>query len=120
MSKRRVAPSHYAERRISCTIRQPTTHREMVCNRFPAGGGGPRCLQRKLAASRKPQKLRKRLEIRKTRDAPPLGRIVRPLVMHLTDTMSAQGQTRKSVTATKMSAFGGRADIDFGRLEVCS
>ncbi len=32
--------------------------------------------------------------------------------------MSARGQTRKSVTATRMSAFGGRADIDFGWLEV--
>ncbi len=32
--------------------------------------------------------------------------------------MSAKGQTRKSVTATRMSAFGGKAEVDFGRLDV--
>jgi hypothetical protein len=34
--------------------------------------------------------------------------------------MTAVGHNRKSVMAMRMSAFGGRADIDFGRLEVCS
>ncbi len=29
------------------------------------------------------------------------------------------GQQRKSAEATEMSVPGGRADIDFGRLEVC-
>ncbi len=33
--------------------------------------------------------------------------------------MSLLGQERKSVTATRMSAFGVRAEVDFGRLEVC-
>ncbi len=28
-------------------------------------------------------------------------------------------QQRKSVTATRTSAFGGKAEVDFGRLEVC-
>ncbi len=28
-------------------------------------------------------------------------------------------QNRKSVTATRISAFGGKAEVDFGRLEVC-
>ena len=32
---------------------------------------------------------------------------------------SAVGHNRKSVTATRMSATGGKADFDFGRLEVC-
>ena len=32
---------------------------------------------------------------------------------------SAVGQKRKSVTATRMSAFGGKAEVDFGRLNVC-
>ncbi len=32
---------------------------------------------------------------------------------------SAVGQNRKSVTATRMSAFGGKAEVDFGRLHVC-
>ncbi len=31
--------------------------------------------------------------------------------------MSAWGHNRKSVTATRMSAFGGKAEVDFGRLE---
>ena len=26
---------------------------------------------------------------------------------------------RKLVTATRMSAFGGKAEVDFGRLDVC-
>jgi len=30
------------------------------------------------------------------------------------------GQQRKSVMATEMSGLGGKADLDFGRLEVCS
>ncbi len=29
------------------------------------------------------------------------------------------GQNRKSVTATRMSAFGGKAEVDFGRSDVC-
>jgi hypothetical protein len=32
--------------------------------------------------------------------------------------MTAVGQTRKSVTATRTSAFGVKADVDFGRLKV--
>jgi len=32
--------------------------------------------------------------------------------------MSELGQTRKSVTAPKMSAPGGKAEVDFGWLEV--
>ena len=32
--------------------------------------------------------------------------------------IAALGQTRKSVTATRMSAVGGRAEVDFGRLHV--
>ncbi len=38
--------------------------------------------------------------------------------------MTAQGQNRKSVAATRMSAFGGKAEVegkaevDFGRLDV--
>ncbi len=31
--------------------------------------------------------------------------------------MSLTGQNRKSVTATRMSAAGGRAEVDFGRLD---
>ncbi len=31
--------------------------------------------------------------------------------------MSPSGQTRKSVTVTSMSAFGGRAEVDFGWLD---
>ena len=38
------------------------------------------------------------------------------IVVELT---SASGHNRKSVTATRMSAFGGKAEVDFGRLEVC-
>ncbi len=34
--------------------------------------------------------------------------------------MTAMGQNRKSVKATRMSAFGGKAEVDFGRLDVCS
>ena len=34
--------------------------------------------------------------------------------------MAALGQTRKSVTATRVSALGGKAEVDFGRLDVCS
>ena len=33
--------------------------------------------------------------------------------------MSELGQTRKSVTTMRMSAYGGKADLKFGRLEVC-
>ena len=33
---------------------------------------------------------------------------------------SAVGHNRKSVTVTRMSAFGGKAEADFGRLDVCS
>ncbi len=33
--------------------------------------------------------------------------------------MTAMGQQRKSAEATETSAFGGRAEVDFGRLEVC-
>ena len=33
--------------------------------------------------------------------------------------MSPSGHNRKSVTATRMSAYGGRAEVDFGWLEVC-
>ncbi len=33
--------------------------------------------------------------------------------------MSPLGHNRKSVTGTRMSAFGGRAEVDFGRLNVC-
>ena len=33
--------------------------------------------------------------------------------------MSESGHNRKSVTAMRMSAFGGGAEVDFGRLEVC-
>ncbi len=29
------------------------------------------------------------------------------------------GQKRKSVTATRMSGVGGKAEVDFGRPEVC-
>ena len=32
---------------------------------------------------------------------------------------SASGHNRKSVTATRMSAIGGKAEVDFGRLKVC-
>ena len=32
---------------------------------------------------------------------------------------SAVGHNRKSVMATAMSAFGGKAEVDFGWLEVC-
>ncbi|MCH9052468.1 MAG: hypothetical protein IIA72_15550 [Proteobacteria bacterium] len=32
---------------------------------------------------------------------------------------SPLGHNRKSVTATRMSAFGGKAEVDFGRLDVC-
>ncbi len=32
--------------------------------------------------------------------------------------ISALGQTRKSVTALRMSPFGGKADLNFGRREV--
>jgi hypothetical protein len=32
--------------------------------------------------------------------------------------MSPVGHNRKSVTATRMSAFGGKAEVDFGRLHV--
>ncbi len=32
---------------------------------------------------------------------------------------SAVGHNRKSVTAMRMSAVGGKADIDFGPLDVC-
>ncbi len=32
---------------------------------------------------------------------------------------SEAGHNRKSVTAMRMSAFGGEAEVDFGRLEVC-
>ena len=32
---------------------------------------------------------------------------------------SAVGQTRKSATVTRMSGVGGKADLNFGRLEVC-
>jgi hypothetical protein len=32
---------------------------------------------------------------------------------------SALGQQRKSAEAPETSAFGGRAEVDFGRLEVC-
>ncbi len=28
-------------------------------------------------------------------------------------------QNRKSVAATRMSALGGKAEVDFGRLDVC-
>ena len=34
--------------------------------------------------------------------------------------LSAQGQNRKSVTTTRMSGVGGRADLIFGRLDVSS
>ena len=34
-------------------------------------------------------------------------------------TTSAVGHNRKSVTATRMSAIGGKAEVDLGRLEVC-
>ncbi len=30
------------------------------------------------------------------------------------------GRNRKSVTTTRLSAIGGKAEVDFGRLEVCS
>ncbi len=33
--------------------------------------------------------------------------------------MAPLGHNRKSVTATRMSAYGGRAEVDFGWLEVC-
>ena len=33
---------------------------------------------------------------------------------------SVVGHNRKSVTATRMSAFGGKEEVDFGRLDVCS
>ncbi len=33
--------------------------------------------------------------------------------------MSESGHNRKSVMAMRMSAIGGRAEVDFGRLEVC-
>ncbi len=33
--------------------------------------------------------------------------------------MSELGQVRKSAEATVMSAPGGKAEVDFGRLEVC-
>ncbi len=33
-------------------------------------------------------------------------------------TEPAVGHNRKSVTATRMSAFGGKAEVDFGRLDV--
>ncbi len=33
---------------------------------------------------------------------------------------SPLGHNRKSVTATRMSAFGGKAEVDFGRPDVCS
>ena len=33
--------------------------------------------------------------------------------------MSALGHNRKSVMAMRMSAFGGRAEVDFGRRHVC-
>ena len=32
---------------------------------------------------------------------------------------AASGQKRKSSVGFGMSAFGGKADIDFGRLDVC-
>jgi|LKGT01.1.fsa_nt_gi hypothetical protein len=34
--------------------------------------------------------------------------------------MTAPGHNRKSVTATRMSAFGGKAEVEFGRLKVRS
>ncbi len=34
--------------------------------------------------------------------------------------MSLKGHNRKSVTAARMSAFGGKAEVDFRRLDVCS
>ncbi len=33
--------------------------------------------------------------------------------------LHASGQNRKSVAATRMSGLGGRAEVDFGRLDVC-
>jgi hypothetical protein len=33
--------------------------------------------------------------------------------------LTALGQQRKSAEATETSAFGGKAEVDFGRLEVC-
>ncbi len=34
--------------------------------------------------------------------------------------MTGMGHNRKSVTATRMSAFGGKAEVDFGRPDVGS
>ncbi len=33
--------------------------------------------------------------------------------------MTAQGQNRKSVAAPRLSAFEGKAEVDFGPLHVC-
>ncbi len=43
-----------------------------------------------------------------------------PKEIDLIDGLSALGHKRKSAAAARMSGVGGKAEVDFGRLEVCS